>query len=48
MIFITSENELNINDGLSILYFYSTQFLFNKRTLLFLYDLEKSFKDINF
>jgi len=48
MIFITNEDELKINNGLTALYFYADWLPFHKKMKIMIDKVEDIYKDINF
>jgi hypothetical protein len=48
MIFLTEENDLNLNDRKVALYFYASWMPFNKKMLLMISKIEEKHKDIIF
>ena len=48
MIFITEESEIQINEGIVGLYFYSSWMPFHKKMLIMISKIEDKYKDIQF
>ena len=48
MNFITSENELKLNDGLCAVYFYAPWLVYHKKMMVMFNKIKDKYKNINF